>query len=55
MVCSVNYNIVKHKIMIVGGGGGCRHRIVYLLQLRPPFTSDGKTLKPKVGLRPNQT
>ena len=32
----------------------CRHCILYPLQLGPPFSNDGSTLKPKVGLGPNQ-
>ena len=34
--------------------GICRHRILYPLQLRPPFPNDARILKPKVGLGPNQ-
>ena len=30
--------------------GTCRHRILYHLRLEPPFSNDGKILKPKVGL-----
>ena len=33
--------------------GICKHRILYLLRLGPPFPNDGKILKPKVGLGPN--
>ena len=31
-----------------------RHRICYPLQLKPSFPNDGKILKPKVGLGPDQ-
>ena len=31
-----------------------RHRILYTLQLGPPFPNDGKILKPKIGLEPDQ-
>ena len=30
--------------------GGCRHCILYPLQLGPPFLNDGKILKPKVNI-----
>ena len=36
--------------MLDTGTGKCRHRILYLLQLKPPFPNDGKILNPKVGL-----
>ena len=32
----------------------CRHHILYPILLRPPFPNDSSTLKPKVGLGPNQ-
>ena len=32
----------------------CRHRILYSLWLGPSFPNDGKILKPKVGLKPDQ-
>ena len=32
----------------------CRHRILYPLQLGPPFPNDVEILKSKVGLGPNQ-
>ena len=32
----------------------CRHHILYLILLGPPFSNDGSTLKPKVRLGPNQ-
>ena len=32
----------------------CRHRILYPLQLGPPFPNDAQTLRPKTSLEPNQ-
>ena len=32
----------------------CRHRILYTLRPAPSFHNDGKILKPKVGLGPDQ-
>ena len=34
--------------------GICRHRILYLLRLGPPFLNDAEILKPKVGLGSNK-
>ena len=33
--------------------GICRHRILYSLQLGPPFSNDTRIPRPKVGLGPN--
>ena len=41
---------VWHKL-----GKQSRHLILYRLWLRLSFPNDGKILKPKVGLGPNQT
>ena len=34
--------------------GICRHCILYPLRLRPLFPNDARTLRPKIGLGPNQ-
>ena len=34
--------------------GICRHRILYLLRLKPPFPNDAQTLRPKASLEPNK-
>ena len=50
----LNYLFVIITYLLVGLWLMCRHNILYPLQLGPPFFYDGSTLKPKVGLGPNQ-